>query len=260
MDTIKRNQNRVGNITSSEIVALTTNNKQKQPFGAAGLTYIEECNMERRLGRSITDEVKARATSWGNLVEKRVFDLLGMDYQLASDETICHPLFPYWWGSPDAIKNHGEKTVADVKCPLTLKSFCQLVDPYIENGIVVHKGCTIEALRANHKDGEKFYWQLISNSCITGALWGELIIYVPYQHELDEIREIASSAPEGVQSKFAWVNYASDDELPYLIEGKHYQNINIIRFEIPQADKDFLTERVGLAARQLEPITNPFHA
>lgn len=254
MDTIKNNMNRVGNLTSSEIVAITTNNKKGQPFGAAGLTYISECNMERRLGRSITDEVKARATSWGQLVEKRVFDILGMEYQLASDETICHPLFTYWWGSPDALKNNGEKTVCDVKCPLTLKSFCQLVDDYVVDGNVVHNGLTIEALRNNHKDGEKFYWQLISNACITGATIGELIIYVPYQHELEEIRELASSAPEGVQSKFAWVNYASDDELPFLIEGKHYKNINIIRFEIPQADKDFLTERVGLAGKKLEPV------
>jgi hypothetical protein len=42
-------------------------------------------------------------------------------------------------------------------------------------------------------------------------------------------------------NKFKWVDYASDDELPYLIDGGYYKNLNIIRFEIPEADKKLLT-------------------
>jgi hypothetical protein len=58
---------------------------------------------------------------------------------------------------------------------------------------------------------------------------------------------------DGDQNKIAWINWASDDELPYLIEGGHYQNLNIIRFEVPQADKDFLTKRVIELSKFLEP-------
>lgn len=245
METIKQNINRVGNFTSSEIVALTSNNKEKKPFGKPGLTYIAECNMERRLGRSLTDEVKARATSWGTLVEARVFELLGLDYKLCSTETIAHPHFPFWKGSPDAEKFDAGKTVCDIKCPLTLKSLCTMVD-------CLSAANPIEALRENHSDGEKFYWQLVSNAILTGAKFAELIIYCPYKNELEEIRELARNADEGVQSKFYWVHAASDDELPFLIEGGYYKNLNIIRFEVPQADKALLTERVALAGKELQ--------
>lgn len=241
MESINKQISRVGNFTSSEIVALTTTGKDGKSFGAPAKTYIAECNMERRLGRSITDEVKARATSWGSLLEQRVNGILGLEYRLCSAETIGHPHFPFWKGSPDAEKFDEGKTVIDIKCPLTLKSFCTLVD------------CkTIDEVRENHKEGEKYYFQLVSNAILTGAKYAELIVYVPYQDELEEIRELARNSDEGIQSKFAWVNFASDDELPFLIRGGYYKNLNIIRFEVPQADKNLLTERVALAGKQLE--------
>lgn len=245
MKTINQSISRVGNPTSSEIVALTTSDKTGKEFGKPALTYIEECNMERRLGRSISDEVTARATSWGNLVEKRVFDLLGLEYKLCSDETIGHPTIPFWFGSPDAEKEKTEgKTVADIKCPLTLKSFCQLVD------------CkNIEEVRENHKDGEKFYWQLISNAILTNSKFAELIVYCPYKSELNAIRELAQNIDDPRQYRFFWVANASDEELPFLIEGGHYKNLNIIRFEVPEKDKIFLTERVEKAGRRLEDFT-----
>ena len=65
---IQQSKNRVGNFNSSEIVALTTQNKSKNGFGKPALTFIEECNFERRLDRSITDEVTARPLSWGKPV------------------------------------------------------------------------------------------------------------------------------------------------------------------------------------------------
>ncbi len=65
---------RVGNFTSSEIVALVSKGKEKGSFGKPALTYIEECNMERRLLRSVTDDVSARPLSWGLLVENIAFE------------------------------------------------------------------------------------------------------------------------------------------------------------------------------------------
>jgi hypothetical protein len=96
-------KSRIGNFTSSEIVALMSNGKGSM-FGAPAKTYIEECNMERRLGRSITTEINARAISWGKLVERRAFDLLGIEYTLNSDETLTHPEIEFWAGSPDGFK------------------------------------------------------------------------------------------------------------------------------------------------------------
>ena len=82
--------------------------------------------MERRLGRSLDKENNAHELSWGKLMEDRVFDLLGVEYELVSKDTIKHPKYSFWVGSPDANKFDEGRTVIDIKCPITLKSFCRL--------------------------------------------------------------------------------------------------------------------------------------
>lgn len=239
---------RNGNFTSSEIVALTTDGTKSGSFGKPFYTYIEECNMERRLGRALENALDVKATSWGKLLEPHSFNKLGLEYELCSHKTFRHPEIEFWFGSPDALKN--PDTVGDHKCPMTLKSFCQLVDAYKVDGKEVYPAMTIEAVRANHKDGNKYFWQIVSNACITGAKYGELIVYVPYKSELETIRELASSAGEmGENAK--WVYYATDDQLPHLIDGGYYKDLNIIEFEIKQEDKDFLTSRVLEGGKRL---------
>lgn len=258
------NQNRIGNFTSSEIYnLLSTGSREmtedeltahKKEFpksrkktieswpGKAALTYIDECKMERRLGRSLSTEQDARPLLWGSLVENRVFELLGLEYKLTSKETLLHPEIPVWAGSPDADKKN---TAPDFKCPLTLKSFCQLVDP-------IYQGLTgmvaMNKVREDHKDGEKYYWQIVSNACIKGYDFGELIVYMPYLAELLEIKEMADRDQTG---KYKWISYADFDELPYLLPNGYYKNLNVIRFEMPQADKDMLTLRVQQAGKLL---------
>lgn len=242
---------RNGNFTSSEIYRLMSNGKGKGSFGVPFYSYIEECRMERRLCRSLDAEVDARPTSWGTLVEKRVFDLLNTDYRLCSKTTIQHPEIEYWTGTPDVEKTD---TVGDIKSPITLKSFCQLVDPYIKDGEVIHKSMTIEAVRENHKDGEKFYWQLVSNAVLLNKPWAELIVHVPYLRELEDIRILASSAGE-LGEYTRWIYHATDEQLPYLVEGGQYKNLNVIRFPVPDCDKEALKERVIEAGKILnQPI------
>lgn len=227
---------RDGNFTSSEIFRLMKPGKAKGSFSVDSYTYIEECNMERRLLRSLDNETDARPLSWGKLVERRAFDILGIEYTLCSSKTIQHPDIPWWVGSPDATTI---PAVGDLKCPMTLKSFCQMLDPYYENGNLVHEGMTIEAVRENHKDGDKFFWQIVSNGVLTGKKKGQLIIYVPYLKELEAIRQLADGNPDCY-----WIQFGGDEKLPYLIEGGHYKNINVIEFDILQRDVDALTERV----------------
>lgn len=234
------NINRVGRFTSSEIAALMTNGKAKGTIGQPGVTYIEEKNMERRLGRSLSSETSAKPILWGKLLEKRAFDQLGLEYQLVSDETIQHPEINYWAGSPDGFT---QNKVADIKCPFTLKSFCQLVDP-------VYSGMTgmdaINKIRGMHKDGEKYYWQLVSNSILLKKQQAELIIYCPYQSELTEIR----SSCEG-DGKYYWLSFSEDCEIPYLPDSGYYKNINVITFDVPQEDKDAISARVIEAGKML---------
>jgi len=81
---------RIGNITSSEgAVAVMSNGKAKGSFGAPALTYIEECNFERRLGRSIETESNARPLTWGKFIEGRVlnwFFVAGIRQPLRSED------------------------------------------------------------------------------------------------------------------------------------------------------------------------------
>lgn len=248
--------NRNGNFTSSEIVALTTNGRSKDSFGEPFYTYVEECNLERRLGRPLEKEVNDKAVLWGKLVESVPFEMLSIEYKYCSEETLSHPTIECWKGSPDLEKFDAGKTVADIKCPVTLKSFCQLVQPLYDGleGIEL-----INAIRFGYKDknglqhkkhpqGEKYYWQLVSNAILTKAKYAELIVFCPYKSQLDQIRSMAEGNP-----KYYWLWSSGDDELPYLIENGFYKNLNIIRFEVPAEDKVFLHERVLAGQKLLIP-------
>lgn len=229
---------RNGNFTSGEIFNLISEGKEKGTFGKPALTYIQGKNYERKLNRALNSDVSARPTSWGNLVELHAFGLLDLNYKITSEQTIIHPEHSFWVGTPDGV-NRKTNTVFDIKCPFTLKSFCELVE------------CkTAEELRENHKDGEKYYWQLVSNAILTISKFAELIVYCPYKSELEAIRELASNF-DGDQNKIAWIGFSQDDDLPYLIEGGHYKNLNIIRFEVSEEDKKALTERVIKAGKML---------
>lgn len=239
---------RCGNFTSSEIVALTKKAKNQKDFGAPALTYIEETNFERKLGRSIDDEKTAKPLTWGKLVEGRVFNLLGLEYTLSSTETDVHPSIPFWSGSKDGQKFDEGGTVIDIKSPITLKSFCQLVDPLYQG---LAGTDVINAIRDNHKDGDKYYWQLVSNAIINGCRYAELIVYMPYKSELEDIKLMAQRVDGAEASKHYWIAMAGEDELPFLLDGGYYKNLNIIRFEVPAADKELLTECVLRAGEKL---------
>ncbi len=267
MEEEKLSANRNGNFTSSDIIRLTVNGKRdmtkaeldarpKSGVGSAtktvedatvlspvAINYINEKNKERKLQRSLSTNMDSRPTTWGKVLEKRVLeDLLGTQYQPCSNESICHPEFDFWWGTPDAIKHNsdGTKTVVDIKCPYTLASFCDLVES------------TMYAIRNNHKTGEQYYWQLVSNAILTGADSAELIVYCPYESELPKIKELVDNWL-GNPNKVAWINFSEDSELPYLIDGAYYKNLNICSFPIFQEDKDFLTLKVKEASRLLIP-------
>lgn len=235
---ITKNLVRSGNFTSSENYRLMTFAKDKISPGAPAFEYIQECNMERKLGRSLSSEVSTHATSWGNLVERMAYEKLPFNYNLTSQDTIVHPKYDFWVGSPDG---HTEDAIFDIKCPTSLKSFCQLVNDD-----------SIELVRNNHKDGDKFYWQIVSNAILKDKEYGELIVYVPYQEDLNLIREMASNY-DGDQNKIAWINWAQDEDLPYLVKGGYYNDLNIIRFKIPDEDKEFMTSRIVELSKYLIP-------
>jgi len=205
-------------------------------------TYIRNKVYETRLGRPLYQSQNSRITNWGKFVEKIIFDKLELNYELVSKTRYQHPDIKEWTGMPDVVTR--EKTiVGDCKAPWTLLSFCELIEAMSEGP---------EALK---KYSPQYYYQLVSNSILTGIDKAELIVYVPYKDELDEIKEAANNHSwDGSISEndVQFINYASHEELPYLKKDGVYNNLNHLVFEVPQEDKDLLTARVKLAVAELE--------
>ena len=227
---------RVGNYSSSAIFKLMTNNQAKNGFGVPALTYINEKRLEIRLGRSLQKERSSRPTSWGKFIEKRVYNYLDLSYKLQSSTYYTHESIPNWVGSPDMITDN---KVCDIKCPFSLGVYCEKADIMIANDI--------EGLKKKFPEN---YWQLVSNSILTGKPIAELIIYCPYLEELAQILTEVKDY-DGDQNEIAWINWANDDELPYLIKGNYYQNLYKMEFVIPEEDKQALYERVKKATELL---------
>lgn len=243
---ILENESRNGNFTSSEIVALTTSNRKGDDFGEPALTYITEKRFERILGCSLGTETDARATSWGKALEGYVFDcVLSMDYTITSTETDKHPTITCWSGSKDGTNEKGERAVIDIKCPFTKKSYMSLIIGSflglfgIEAMNAIRFGFTHNGVAyPKHKDGEKYYWQLVSNAILNNCKFAELLPFMPRQSDLLLIRNHLVGNPLG---KF--LEYMNDAAIPCLPNDSPVKSLYVIRFEVPQADIDFLTKR-----------------
>lgn len=237
---------RYGNFSSSEIWKLMTNDRSadKNP-GKPAQTYLTEKVYEARLGRPLATDSDSNATIWGKFMEGYVHDeKLPLDYKLCSRERLFHPTIVRWTGMPDLIKGD---TVVDIKCP-QLKSFCELADIAQETVYVdgISDGCILKA------EYPEYYWQLISNAILTGCDKAELIVFCPYQSELDAIRQRAFAA-EALEwgNKLYFIQYGEDGELPYIKDGGYYNNLNIINFAVSEEDKAALTARVEWAVNEL---------
>jgi hypothetical protein len=249
---ILQNKLRIGSFTSSEIFKLTKLDRSGKKFGVPAIRYIMETNDERLFNRSIEREITAHALSWGKLNEPLIHELLDMDYVFQSDITVQHPEIKFWAGSTDGFHEVEERSVVQYKSPITKSSFAQLVRPLyhglqgLEAMYAIRDGYNHEGFEfPEHKDGEKFYWQIISDACVNKCDYGELIIFMPYDSQLLELKKMAGDDPE-----LRWLDYVNPEE--YAIEdGGFFRNINIIRFEVEQADKDFLTSQVLKAGKFL---------
>ena len=239
---IIENEYRLGNFTSSNIYRLLGINSTKAVERKKALTYIEEVNIERELGISIGTDTDARPIQWGSHCEAFAFAETDLKYTMTSDITIVHPDIPYWAGSPDG---HCSDAVLDFKCPSTRKSFFKLVAG--ENIYSMIDGFSRSGAQySDHPEGEKYYWQLISNAILMNKPFGELIVYMPKLSDLKLIKEKAKDL-------YNWIYYAADIELPHLPDNCIIKPLNTIRFEIPQKDIDQLTEAVTACGALLIP-------
>lgn len=215
---------RIGRFTSSEIYRLVNPKTVK--------TYVEEKRMERKFGTKLELDATSKEMTWGKECEAYVMEHTLFGYNYTSIDTIIHPDYDYWCGTPDCDR---DDAVGEIKCPYTRKSFYELVNPLYEGFLGVD---AINKVREMHKSGEKYYWQIVSNAILTGKDKAELIVFMPYASELDYIRQ---------DSLESFIVHGADSMLPHLPDRGFFKNLNFIRFEIPQSDKDLLTDCVQKA-------------
>lgn len=215
------NNERTGNFTSSNIAALTKNGRAKDTYGAPFYTLVEEKAMEVVLNRGINNDSKAAPTDWGHLCELFAFELLPLEYT-HNTARYNHLTLP-WKGIPDFI---GDEVVGDIKCPFTLKSAFKLA--------------LCKSAQEIKETDENYYWQLVSNGVLTNKSKAELVIFVPSIKRADDIIQKA-------QEVDSLVKYRTVNELPFLPEESLFPELTKISFDIPQEDKEFLSERVQAA-------------
>jgi len=230
---------RAGKFTSSQIYKLMLKGRGDKPSSRT-LEYIEEIKIERRLHRPLNSAASSRPMEWGHALESHVADMLDtFEYNYVSDQTIVHPTIPDWCGTPDLV---GSDKVGDIKCPYTLKSFAHLADI-----------CHNKDLERFKTEVPEYFWQLVSNAILTGKNKAELIVYCPYQSDLDVIRErIENLDDTDLQTAYQWIQFNPDEKLPYIPDKCDYANFYRFVFEVAQQDKDALTAAVQKAVTQLD--------
>lgn len=244
MSSIVTNVDRVGRFTSSEIHKLVKTGKAvKDDFSAAGYTYIEERFYERKRKRSLSQDAYSRATAWGNIIEKYVFELLNIDYSMTSSETTCHPDFGnFWSGSCDLIVP-GVK-ISEIKA-YEAKKFCQYAECLLS-----------EDLDRFKNDFAQEYWQIVSNACIHGVSKGEAILYQPFDKEAKAISEFIEcyDGEDVFQYRYIYDDIADNYlyKLPFQPNDSGYPNLVVFEFDIPEQDKILLTNRILLAESHLK--------
>lgn len=227
---ITENKERIGSFTSSNIYRLLGSKKVRE-------TYIQEKQIEKRMGRSIQVESYSQAMAWGSFMEMFVFDKIGLEYKITSNDTDVHPLIKGWSGSKDLIVP-GIK-VSDIKC-YQPKNFALYTDALLTENI--------DFIRSNFP---KEYWQLVSNAIINEVPNAEAITFMPYRSELDELRDFAENYEGSDSWKYRFIYESDDCDLPYLPNTGYYESMNTFEFEVPNIDILLLTNAVLTALTEL---------
>ena len=235
------NKNRLGRVTSSNAYKLIKKGTGNKLFSAPGLSYIEEKQIERRIGSCLdANGAYSQPMAWGNFMELVIYSLLGIEYTISSKETFLHKKHTkIWSGSPDLLIPN--QLIAEIKC-YQKKKFAQYTDALT---LKITDDFSIEDKIQNLKS--KFpqeYWQMVSNACIQNVKTVEAITYMPYVSEYESIKEIAENMDGAEQWKYRFIVEKPIEQLPFLQDGGHYKNINVFRFDVPINDIELLENRI----------------
>lgn len=252
---------RNGRATSGQIYRIAKNFKNGK-FLKPAITYLDEKKMERKLKRSLDGGADSQAIKWGNFMEARLFEKLGLEWSMTSKLTLKHPKEKFesvWCGTPDLI-GESVKKVGEIKC-YQLKHFCQIVDVFNRfNSGEITESEAIEILKVQEPE---IYWQTVSNAMILGFETGEMIVYAPNETEIEEIRNDILQAIDAVEDenkplnildpwKYKFIVDSPNNDLAVLPDDCEYESINTFEFKIPTEDKVHLTKAMIEAKKYLE--------
>jgi len=255
---MSENKTRNGNFSSSSIYKLCSKGRGTasiENVGASFNTYVKEKRREKKLKRSINSKVFTRPLIWGIVCELYIFaKKLNTSFSdMNNVGRLTHTEFNQWTGIPDTFRRK-DLVVGDIKSPSSLIKFCDLIESS-EKGL--------ECFKSNHPD---YYWQLVSNAILTGVDKAELLFYIPYLSELKLIKEFVVNIQEEDLPldlelfQIEWISHEINAyiefqkkplSIPYLPNDCEYKDFNVFTFNVPQEDKEFLTDRVKMAIKEL---------
>lgn len=242
------NGSRSGRFTSSKVWQLIDTGRSED-FSSKGVKYIQEKLFETRFETTLDTAPYNEAMSWGNLMEQYVYELIGFNYRLASKETLVHPKYPFWSGTPDCVKSDEvtgiEKAISEIKC-YGKKKFALYVDAITEKNLEKFKSAFPQE-----------YWQIVSNACIMGLDYGEALCFMPYRSQYEEIKEIAENMEGSDIWKYRFIVEKHINDLNFLPDDGYYDSINRFEFKIPKIDKLTLTARIRLAEKSKQDQIKP---
>ena len=241
---------RDGYFTSSQISRLCASLKSGLP-SSAFYTYVEETYYSVMLGRSLGVEIKTVPIKWGQLMECVLFDMVGLEYTMQHKNTIASKTLQRHSGTPD-LEQKGVK-VGEIKCYYPKK--------FAELSLCLMKK-DVDLLR---KSFPSEYWQCISNAILTGVDTAELLCFMPTKENLIKVIEEVNNEDLLERNGLNPADYyfmstegklIEDiiESLPYLPEAAKLESVNTFEFKVPQADKEFLIDRVTLAQNELKKL------
>lgn len=235
------NKDRIGNFTSSQIYNLCAVNKDGS-HSAAYYTYISKKIRERKMKRSLDMGKYGASMAWGKFLEKRVNDNLPLNYQMLHKSTTIHPKFNYVAGSVDFLVPNIK--VSELKCyePDKFSAYVSALMTYDTEHI--------------KKEFAQEYWQSLNNSQIHKTPKMEFIAYMPYESEMEDIRELAED-PEYLSAigmmpwEVRFITEKPNSQLAVLPNDSEFKNLNIFEFDVPINDVIFLNKNIISAGKLL---------
>lgn len=220
---ITENINRIGYFTSSQIYRLMGTPAPRK-------TYIEEVQLERQLKVSINDASNSRAANWGSILEHYVAKhYLPIGWEAWTEGTIVHPLIQGYSGTPDIGSQYGS---GDIKC-FGRKKFAQIAN--------LAAGNEIANLKAKFPE---IYWQITSNAILTRSNKCLLVSFLPYDSELEHIRNWVANYEIAEEWKYRFIVESDKAELPHQSDNSDFENVIVWEWDLVIEDADNLLEMI----------------